>query len=128
MVGVESTLLLFLEVWNNYLNGLSPETLARVYYVTDQVLVNVVIGMNWVENVKLRFYHGFEEYIALWKWFRIRNVTYRLGYFKLWKDGPYPLIVHMYDRGRAICTSVTEICPPTFPTGDAYTRCFSPGW
>jgi hypothetical protein len=99
-----------------------------VYYVTDQVIVNVVIRMNWVENVKLRFYRGFEEYTALWKWFGIQNVTYRLGDFKLWENGSYPLIIHMYDRGREICSSVATICPPLFPTGDGYTRCFSPGW
>jgi hypothetical protein len=128
MVGVEAVLIEFLEAWNNYVGKLTPEVMKAVYYVPDQVIVNVIIRMKWTGNVKLRFYRGVEEYVAMWRFFGIRNVTYRLGDFKLWKDGPYPLVVHMYDRGRKICRSVSEVCPALFPTGHAYTRCFQPGY
>jgi hypothetical protein len=128
MIGVESTILTFVEQWADYLRQLAPERLARITYVPDQVIVNVLIRMGLISNVQMRFYNGFEEYIAMWKWFGIPNVTYRLGGFRLWADGTYPTLVHMYDRGHAICASVSEICPPLFPTVDQYTRCFVPGW
>jgi hypothetical protein len=76
----------------------------------------------------LQFYHGFEEYITMSKWFGQGNVTHQLAQFTLWANGPYPLIIHMYDRGRAICASVSEVYPPLFPINDVYTHCFFLGW
>jgi hypothetical protein len=128
MVGSERTILAFLEKWNGFVSGIQPGTLARLSYVPDQVILNAVIRTNVVAGLKLRFFHGFQEYVAMWKWFGKENVTYRIGDFRVWAAAPFPVVVHMYDRGRNFCASVSEVCRATFPTHDQYTRCFSPGW
>jgi hypothetical protein len=128
IVGVESAVLAFLEGADSFVRRIRPSTLAKLTYVPDQVILNVVVGLSLVSNIRLRFFRGFEEYMAMWKWFGRPNITYRIGDFRVWADAPFPMIVHMYDRGKKFCASVSEVCPPTFPTNDPYTMCFVPGW
>jgi hypothetical protein len=123
MIGVESAIFEFLRQWANYAGQISRERLANISFIPDQVITNVIIRMGLLSNLTIRFYHAFEEYSSLWDWYGTKNATWWLGEFRLWKDGPFPMIVHMYDRSGGFCKSVNELCPPLFPVTDQYVRC-----
>jgi hypothetical protein len=91
----------------------------------NQVLFNMLIGSGVYQrlNLKVKLYtdrHVFRALDGVWN---RSNVQYEIGEYRLYEDGDYPLVCHMFDRSQRFCNSVKAACPALFDIGDDYIRC-----
>jgi hypothetical protein len=99
-------------------------TLAKMA-MADQVIINILYGLgrfSTAHGLRIRLWDETDEYRVIWMLFRRENVTYRLGEYRLYSNQTYPLVIHMYDRGKSFVESVLAACPKLFETRDPYLR------
>jgi hypothetical protein len=122
ILGAPGLVLRFLEVYVDFLDRIPKETLEKIYWIPDQVILNSIIYTNQTGGVPIRFYENFQEYHIMIFMFNLKNISYELGEYRALRNGTYPFLVHLYDRSRAFSRSVRKSCPQTFPTADPYIR------
>lgn len=125
IVGCYEHVLRFLHYYVNYLHNIPEEKFKKLYWIPDQVILNTMINTNLTDKlgIKIHFYKNDEPYAVLMNLFKIKNVTFDVGYFKPYESSMYPFVVHLFDRSRRFCKSVLDRCPQIFPTSDSYIRC-----
>jgi hypothetical protein len=123
MIGGARPLLMYLSVLLEYAAKIPLSILERIP-MTDQVFTNTLLSLGVLEarGVPFRFWKEGEPYIAMWNIWERHNVTYRLGDFRLFENGMYPLGLHMFDRHKGFTFSVLGACPESFKTGSPYVR------
>jgi hypothetical protein len=91
----------------------------------NTVLFNLLIGEGVFEREKIdvRVLGDESLYRGLSGVLNRTNVTYALGQYRLFGDGGYPLVLHMYDRSRKFCKSAGTACPALFYTKDEHLKC-----
>jgi hypothetical protein len=120
LIGGINPMMQFLEILSRELRSVRS-TLLDIMEMADQVIANVLYGSGLLSKINIRIWREADEYRAIWNLFDRANVTYRIGEYRLFADGKYPLVVHMYDRGKRFLESVVEACP-SFPTVFPYVR------
>jgi hypothetical protein len=123
IIGGMHQIISFLAVFTEFADTIPESKLVRIP-ITDQVIMNVLLGLGAFQNkgISFRFWGLPDEYRVLWSYFGRTNATYLLGEYRLFKDGKYPLLLHMFDRWRGLSRSVNKACPPLFPVRHPYIR------
>jgi hypothetical protein len=93
--------------------------------IVDQVIHNVLWGHGIYERLGIRLiaFDEASEYRAMDGVWNRGNVTYELGHYRLFGNGNYPLLLHMYDRSRRLCDSVWNACKPVFLDDSDHAKC-----
>jgi hypothetical protein len=91
----------------------------------NTVLFNELIGEGVFEkkNIDVMVLGDDSLYRGLSGVWNRTNVTYALGDYRLFANGGYPLVLHMYDRSRRFCQSARMACPVLFHTQDEHLKC-----
>jgi hypothetical protein len=121
LIGGVSQMIQFLEILSKELQSIDKSILKKMD-MADQVVANVCYNSGLFSRVKMKVWREADEYRVIWNLYGRANVSYRIGEYRLFADGKYPLLVHMYDRGRSFLKSVFNACPPLFPTVFPYMR------
>jgi hypothetical protein len=124
IVGTSREIMLFLEEYHDFVKRKKRAMVPTCSYV-NQVSFNMLIGNGAYRDkgIRVKIYKEHHVYRAMDGVWNRRNVTYELGEYRLFEDGNYPLVCHMFDRSQRFCDSAKAACPPLFETGDTHIRC-----
>ncbi|OHT05377.1 hypothetical protein TRFO_05962 [Tritrichomonas foetus] len=127
IIGTTKVVLKFLKLFIQQTEKLSKSDFVDLIETQfpDQAIVNSFIcGGIFDENgIKYHLYHATDDYISLYLLFR-NKLNFTLGNF-IWNSTKFPLLIHLFDRSKRFCKSVTKACPPTFNSTFPYIRCLN---
>jgi hypothetical protein len=124
VIGGIKPVLNFLRQFSDFVTKMPVKNVGSIRWA-DQVIVNILYGLGRLSpanGIKMRIWKEPDEYRTAWMLFGRPNVTYRIGEYRLYAGGHYPLVVHMYDRSKGFRDSVVKACPQEFATKDPYSR------
>lgn len=124
IIGPTHLVIKFLGFYIDYVNNIDPETLAKIVWIPDQVIINSLIVANITQKagIPIRLYENTEDYIVMMNLFRAK-LDFALGRLQVNKSFGYPLVIHLFDRIQKFCDSVQTLCPKLFDQPDPYIRC-----
>jgi hypothetical protein len=127
-IGGVSQLVVFFEVYLAYVRA-RPQRIVKGCDYVDQVIHNILIhdGSYEEHGVNVKVFNMSSVFWAMNGVWNKQKVVYRIGEYRLFENGPYPLVLHMFDRSRRFCMSVREACAPVFDPGEQQ-RCKMLRW
>jgi hypothetical protein len=123
-IGGANQLMIVLEEYVKYLHMKRHRITENCHFI-NQVIFNLIIGQGIVQKrgARVVVWKEASAYRALDMVWRRRNVTYLLGHYRLFENGVYPLVLHMFDRSKRFCNSAIRACPAQFYSRDEHLRC-----